>query len=330
MIVVSRCPCRISLLGGSSDLEWFVSRKGKGLSIGFSVSSYSRVALGFRGENSKRGLLNYSSREEYSSIDSISHPIIRKCFQTFSLNKPVELASFGDSLLGGGLATSSSFAIALIKSTTKLQGKDFSNKKIAELACDLEIKNSNNSLGRQDQYLCALGGINFLYFEKKGFVTPKKHPFISEAIYKYSQSLYLINTSVSRSATSQLGLIKNDPKSYYEIEEILKVAQNFISESLKMEDLNQIIRKLESSLKLSWEIKKNMKGVWNPNLDKIENSLQEEGFNIVKILGAGGGGYLLAKYSGLDIDKSARNLIKQNIFINKVFIDYEGCKTWNI
>ena len=153
MIVVSRCPCRISLLGGSSDLEWFVNRKGQGLSIGFSVTSYSRVALGFRGGNLNRGLLNYSSREEYSSLDSISHPIIRKCFQTFSLAKPVELASFGDSLLGSGLATSSSFAIALIKSTTNLQGQEFSNEKIAELACDLEIMNSNNSLGRQDHYL---------------------------------------------------------------------------------------------------------------------------------------------------------------------------------
>ena len=330
MIVVSRCPCRISLLGGSSDLEWFLNRKGKGLSIGFSLSSYSRVAIGFRGGNLNRGLLNYSSREEYSSVDSISHPIIRKCFQIFSLDKPVELASFGDSLLGGGLATSSSFAISLIKSITNLLGKEFSNEKIAELACDIEIKNSNNSLGRQDQYLCALGGINFLYFKKKGLVTQKKYPFISEAIYKYSQSLYLINTSVSRSATSQLGLIKNDPKSYYEIEEILKIAENFISESLKMEDSDQIIRNLESSLKLSWEIKKDMIGVWNPNLAKIENFLQEEGFNIVKILGAGGGGYLLAKYSGLDIDKSTSNLVTKNIFINKVFIDYEGCKSWNI
>ena len=97
-----------------------------------------------------------------------------------------------------------------------------------------------------------------------------------------------------------------------------------------MEDLNQIIRNLESSLKLSWEIKKNMKGVWNPNLTEIENSLLQEGFNIVKILGAGGGGYLLAKYSGLDIDKSTSNLVTKNIFINKVFIDYEGCKSWNI
>ena len=84
----------------------------------------------------------------------------------------------------------------------------------------------------------------------------KKYPLISEAIYKYSQSLYLINTSISRSATSQLDIIKTDTKSFYEIEEILKIAQNFISESIKMEDLNQIIRNLESSLKLSWEIKK--------------------------------------------------------------------------
>ena len=120
MIIVSRCPCRISLIGGSSDLDWFVEKKARGFSIGFAVASYSRVIIGFRGENSSRGLLNYSSREEYISIDSISHPIIRKCFKLLSVKEPIELASFGESFLGGGLASSSSFVVALVKSIKKL------------------------------------------------------------------------------------------------------------------------------------------------------------------------------------------------------------------
>ena len=113
MIVVAKCPYRISLLGGSSDLDWFVNEKGRGFCIGFAVASYSRVIVGYRGGNSSRGLLNYSSREEYTSVDSISHPIIRRCFQKLSMTKPIELASFGESLLGGGLASSSSFIVAL-------------------------------------------------------------------------------------------------------------------------------------------------------------------------------------------------------------------------
>ena len=106
MIVISKCPYRISLIGGGSDLDWFVNRKGRGFSVGFAVASYSRVIVGYRGGNASRGLLNYSSREEYVSVDSISHPIIRKCLQKFNLKEPIELASFGESLLGGGLALS--------------------------------------------------------------------------------------------------------------------------------------------------------------------------------------------------------------------------------
>ena len=76
MIVVSKCPCRISLLGGGSDLEWFVKKHGFGMSIGFSVPIFSRVAIGFR-SNNNRGLLNYSSREEYLEIESSAGNVTR-------------------------------------------------------------------------------------------------------------------------------------------------------------------------------------------------------------------------------------------------------------
>ena len=229
MIIVSRCPCRISLLGGSSDLDWFVNKKGKGFSVGLSVSSYSRVIVGYRGGNCSRGLLNYSSREEYKSIDSISHPIIRKCLQKLSVHKPIELASFGDSLLGGGLASSSSFIVALIKSLSELNGVELTNKKIAELACEIEVKDSDGSIGRQDQYLCALGGINFLSFRKNKNVSQISHPFITKAITKYANELYLVNTSISRSATEQLSNMKSDSSSFNSIEKILEIAESIDS-----------------------------------------------------------------------------------------------------
>ena len=89
MIVVSKCPCRISLLGGGSDLEWFVKKHGFGMSIGFSVPIFSRVAIGFR-SNNNRGLLNYSSREEYLEIESIS-PFLLPYLNGI---KPLSLSSF--------------------------------------------------------------------------------------------------------------------------------------------------------------------------------------------------------------------------------------------
>ena len=332
MIVISRCPCRISLIGGSSDLDWFVEKKGKGLSVGFAVASYSRVIIGYRGENSSRGLLNYSSREEYISIDSISHPIIRKCFQVLSVNQPIELASFGESFLGGGLASSSSFVVALVKSIKKLHNIDLDipNEKIAELACEIELQEAKDKIGRQDQYMCALGGINYLSFKKNGIVKNNSYPLVSKAISKYAESLYIINSSISRSASLQLSIIKNDPESFNLIEKILYIAEEFISEAKNLSDIDLIINKLDIAISKSWEIKKDMKGVMNTQLFQIQDILFEEGFKVIKILGAGGGGYFLAKYQGSDIDKSLKKLVKQNIFIKQVPIDYEGCKTWVI
>ena len=86
MIIISRCPYRVSLLGGSSDLDWYVNQYGYGISIGFSIKLFTRVIVSYR-ELSDRGILNYSSREEYKDIDSISHPIIRACLKRFDIRK---------------------------------------------------------------------------------------------------------------------------------------------------------------------------------------------------------------------------------------------------
>ena len=115
MIVISRCPHRISLLGGGSDLKWFLEKHDIGFSIGFSIPIFSRVVLSYRSNNAPHGILNYSSREEYSDLNSICHPIIRNCLQTLEIKQPIELASFGEPFSGSGLGSSSSFTIALLK-----------------------------------------------------------------------------------------------------------------------------------------------------------------------------------------------------------------------
>ena len=90
MIYIGKSPYRVSLLGGGSDLDWFVKRYGRGMSIGFSISAYSTLFLKSRNLGS-RGILNYSSREEYRDVESISHPIIRSCLERFNIKKKLEI-----------------------------------------------------------------------------------------------------------------------------------------------------------------------------------------------------------------------------------------------
>ena len=214
MIVISKCPYRISLLGGGSDLCWFLDKHKKGLSIGFSIPIFSRVVLGYRHDKNAYGILNYSSREKYSDINNICHPIIRNCFKKLNINKPIELASFGESISGSGLGSSSSFTVALLGGLAKLNNLEITNEELANLAIEIEIDEMKKTIGLQDQFLCALGGINILEFDNSKKVNVIKSENDSQVIKSLMKNAYLINTGISRSAEVVLEKVKSHKMNY--------------------------------------------------------------------------------------------------------------------
>ena len=328
MIIASKCPYRISLLGGSSDLDWFVNEHGKGISIGFSINAYSTLFLKYR-NSGNRGILNYSSREEYSDIETISHPIIRECFSKYKLSNPIELASFGDDISGAGLGSSSSFTVALINAINSLSKVQKSNYELAKAASEIEIENLKNPIGRQDQFLCSLGGINILNFRKNGNVEVLKEKNIIECIEKYSKDLYLVNTGIRRSSFKSLRKIKDEEKSYNHILEILKITEDFLSRS-KEKSLFEINILLKESISKAWSIKRKMVGVMNEELFEIEEQLIKRNFNIIKLLGAGSGGYFLVSYNSQNQLQRKMDFEKICFQIKKVEIDHVGAVSWSI
>ena len=310
MIVISRCPYRISLLGGGSDLGWFVDKNGCGLSFGFSIKSYTRIALCKRSEIYKKGILNYSSREEYENIESISHPLIRAALINLNIKDPLEISSFGDALIGGGLGSSSSFTIALLKALKFLNGLEVSNFEIAKLASYIEINNLSKNIGIQDQFLCALGGGNALLYKPNNDVQIIEKYSLKDIAKKFSENLFIINTGISRSSTKSLNLLKSEVESFKNIKKILKIAEIFIKKIDFLSKDDQI-KLLEESIIESWEIKKSLKGVFNEDLFKLENLINNSGFKVLKLLGAGYGGYFLVKYHG---DNFENNFIMNEPF----------------
>lgn len=327
MIVVARCPYRISLLGGSSDLDWFVNSNKRGLSIGFSIEYFSRVVLTYRDKSYLRGILNYSSREEYTNIDGISHPIIRTTLKKLSIQKPLELSSFGDSIGGSGLGSSSAFTAALIKGISKLNNKEISNSKVAHIASEIEINDLCNPIGRQDQYLCSLGGINFLEFKHPSKVTQLCKPELIKPIENFVDNLYIVNTKITRSANENLRILKDEKTSFSSIKKILELADRFIADSEGLSTL-EIENLLNSYMLKAWNIKKNMVGILNEELINIEKKLEENGFNVLKLLGAGGGGYFLVRYTGKELNNATFSLKKQNLELENIIISKEGCVSW--
>ncbi len=328
MIVISKCPYRISLLGGGSDLDWFVNSHGIGLTIGFSINAYSTIAIKLKKYSSK-GILNYSSREDYQDCDNISHPLIRKSLQRISLGNPIEMSSFGDDLSGGGLGSSSSFSVALIKGLYAIKDKKISNFDAAHLASEIEIKDCNQPIGRQDQYLTALGGVNIVEFRKNGKVSIIKNDLIKKSISSYVSNLFLVDTGIRRSAFKKLTQIHNDSESYNLIKNIYDLTKEFLDKgnNLKCEDLSLL---LENTLISSWKLKKSLKGVINKELLKMEELLESHSFKVLKLLGAGGGGYFLIKYNGNNLDDAKIKLKKYELRIDKFEIDFNGAKLWKI
>ena len=115
MIIISRCPYRISLLGGGSDLDWFVKENDYGICLGYSLSKYTYTVINQLSSRAKRGILNYSSREEYSKIEDIAHPLIKSALEELNFNDLVEISPFGFAARGSGLGGSSSFLLATSK-----------------------------------------------------------------------------------------------------------------------------------------------------------------------------------------------------------------------
>ena len=328
MIIASKCPYRISLLGGSTDLDWFINKHKKGLAIGFSINAYSTIFLKER-LTGQEGILNYFSREIYSDIEDISHPIIRECLKKYKIYKPLELSSFGDNLSGGGLGSSSSFSVALVQAICELSQINISQLDAANIASDIEINKLKKPIGRQDQYLCSIGGINIIKINEKNKVELFNNNNIINAIKSYIKDLFIVNTGNARSANTTLLKIKSHEDSFESIKAIYDIANNFLKQSSKLQH-NDLIQLLDYSVKESWKIKKNMSAVMNDSLSLIETQLITFNFEIKKLLGAGGGGYFLVKYVGESLKKDLDNLEKENLKITKFELENNGSRSWKI
>ena len=200
------------------------------------------------------------------------------------------------------LGSSSSFSVALIKAITKLNSLDLTNQEIAHYASEIEIKDLKKPIGRQDQYLCALGGVNILKFKPKGKVIKSNQKLLISAIENFSKKLYLVNTSISRNATTKLINLKKENSTVDFINDLREIATKFIEKS---KNLNQkeIEELLEIYMKDAWEIKRMMFGVMTKELFDIEKKIIKAEFSVLKLLGAGGGGYFLVLYNGNNFQK---------------------------
>ena len=293
MITVGKAPYRISLLGGGSDLDWFLNEETQGISIGYSLNKFSYSIVNVLDENSKSGILNYSVRENYTKIDSIVHPLIKEALKISNIKNYIELSTFGFATGGSGLGGSSCFLLSLLAALKNRENYRLNPEELAAEVCDIEINRLKKPIGRQDQYLSALGGLSSLLFSKGGSVKQNDlNNNIKDFLRREIDNLFLIPSLKTRSADKVLQNLRDDKSSISKLKEIREIALSFVNSGDNREF--KIQENFYQSVRDSWEIKRSMTNVMDSLLEEQFESIRSLlPNNWIRLLGAGSGGYFL-------------------------------------
>lgn len=289
-MIITRTPFRISFAGGGSDLANYYEKFG-GAVISTTINKY--VYLSMHPYFFKDGyFLKYAQVEDVHKLDDINHRIIREVFRIYNI-KGVDFNSSADIPSGTGLASSSAFTSGLINLCNAYNETYLDKEEIAEQACHVEIDLLKEPIGKQDQYACACGGLNFIEFEPSGHVNVNK-VFLTTAGYeRLENNLLMFYTGQTRAASDILKEQKqNTTDDKAKINNLHKMVQ--LAKDLRTELLHNNIDAMGDVLRQGWIYKKELAGgISNPMIDHYYNLAMQNGASGGKLLGAGGGGFLL-------------------------------------
>lgn len=289
-MIVTRTPLRISFVGGGTDMENFY-RKYTGRVLSTAIDKYFYVVINPRFDGAIR--LGYNQTEIVDKVSEIQHPLIKAALEDCGIEKGIDIVSLADlpaKRTGLGLGASSSFTVGLVNALYGFLGKYVPPEVLAEKACEIEIEKAKSPIGKQDQYAAAFGGLNQITFNTDGkvevepiFLTPK----IRE---DFRNHLLLFFTNQERSANKILAEQKqNVDKKFEFLKKISDLVPPF-KEALEKGNF----QRLGELLNEGWLMKRELaSSVTNSNIDDMYNRAMGAGAWGGKILGAGGGGFLL-------------------------------------
>jgi D-glycero-alpha-D-manno-heptose-7-phosphate kinase len=291
-MIITRSPLRITLGGGGTDLPSYYRRDG-GFLIAAAIDKYVYVTAM---RPFVEGIfLKYSKLEHVTAVDDVQHPIIREAIRMLGFRTPqIEITTLADIPAGTGLGSSGSFSTALLKALYAHRRRLLHPNELAELACDIEINRLGEPVGKQDQYIAAYGGVTCFTFHPDDSVDARPLAMSMDALFNLEDNLLLFFTGFSRSA----GSILQDQKQRTEQDEA-----DMLSNLNDVKDLGvRSLRALEKGdtqafgelMHEHWEHKKRRsKGMSNPQIDEWYELGRKNGAIGGKLVGAGGGGFLL-------------------------------------
>lgn len=289
-MIITKTPFRISFVGGGSDLEAFYSQS-PGAVLSTTIDKYMFVSS-HRYFEKDQIRTKYSQTETVSSIKDLKHPILRTALEKFDIQGGLEISSIADIPSGTGMGSSSSFTVGLLHNLHAFKETYASKEKLAIGACDLEINDLKEPIGKQDQYAAAYGGLNIIEFHTNGQVSVLPIYLKKDFSNRLQDNLCLYYIGNQRSASSILEEQKKNT-SQKDKHQTLKTMVQLVYElrdSMINEDLSGFGRLMHEN----WMLKKELaSGISNPMINDIYDTAMKNGAMGGKLLGAGGGGFML-------------------------------------
>ena len=289
-MIVSRTPFRITLGGGGTDLPSYYEKFG-GFIFSFCLSKYMYVCVN---QPSADDLirLKYSKSEIVKSPKELDHDIARACLERVGISSKIEIASLSDIPAGSGLGSSSTYTVGLLNALYTMTGEHKNLEFLANEACIIEMDILNKPMGKQDQYLAALGGFVVMDIDKNGKVKSKKISIEKSILNDLNRNLLIFFTGQQRKNNK---ILKAQDDSTKKNKQQVIDSLHYIKDSgYKILEIIQSgnIDDLGIMFKEHWEMKKKLSsGVTNPEIDSIYNIAMDNSALGGKISGAGGGGF---------------------------------------
>jgi D-glycero-alpha-D-manno-heptose-7-phosphate kinase len=321
-MIIVRSPLRISIGGGGTDIPSYYREK-EGFFISAAINKHVYVTIS---KPFEKGIyLKYSKIEKQKNIKDINHKIIKEVLKKELKENKIEITTLTDIPAKTGLGSSGSFATALIKALNIFNQKKISRRKLAEQACDIEINKLRQPSGKQDQYISVYGGISEFRINKTGFVNVKNLKVSKKTILNLENNLLLYFTGFSRNSSlilneQNIKTIRNDKKIIENLDYIKALGLE-IKKALIDGDCEKFGQLMDQHWKYKLQRSKNMS---NKTINDIYDFALKNGASGGKLIGAGGGGFLL--FYTKTANRLRKAFLNKNLEEVKFKFDFEGVK----
>lgn len=289
--VTTMTPLRVSFMGGGTDFPAFYETD-EGLVVSMAIQQFIYVTVKRHSPLfGERYRISYYETEHVSSISEIKNEIVRACIELIGIQEPLFVGTASDLPAMSGLGSSSSFAVGILNALHLLVGESVSAGQLAEEACEVEITRLKKPIGKQDQYAAAFGGLNAFRFQTDGRVSVDAITLDHETS-KLLNGLVMLWTGVMRTAESILHEQNNrTAQNQVSLNSLVDLSSDFKAQ-LVCGDLT--LQRFAELLTRGWQIKRGLSSnVTSALLDEIFEKCVRSGAFGGKLLGAGGGGFLL-------------------------------------